>query len=248
MKICWSTLEDIYLTKSGNFKKGTKTYIYVEACSCCGYPYLTRKDRPGKFCSNSCSKFGDNNIMKNPNISRKNRTNSKGNVRDRGLALYETYVKQLSYAEETRAVYTRDDIKIVEVKCSKCKNWFRPTDRQIWNRIACLDGKKLGESRFYCSSECKADCDVYWKSTRTNHLKDNFYDLRIWRKEILMRADYMCEYCGKKATDAHHIRPIKLEPFFILDPDNGISCCEKCHYTYGHRGECSTSSLASVIC
>jgi len=61
----------------------------------------------------------------------------------------------------------------------------------------------------------------------------------------------ICEYgCGKEATDVHHIRPQKLEPFFSLDPDYGLACCEECHYKYGHKtgSECSTGNLAQIAC
>jgi len=48
----------------------------------------------------------------------------------------------------------------------------------------------------------------------------------------------------------HHSRPQKLEPGFVLDPDFGVACCEKCHYKYGHKPgtECSTGNLANMIC
>lgn len=70
----------------------------------------------------------------------------------------------------------------------------------------------------------------------------------MWSKEVLARADNICEYCGEIATDAHHIQPKKLEPFYALDPDNGIACCEECHYKYGHSGSCSTGALANTMC
>ena len=43
MKICWSNIEDIYLSIHGNFRYKNMTYIEKEACVGCGEPYLTKK-------------------------------------------------------------------------------------------------------------------------------------------------------------------------------------------------------------
>jgi len=47
----------------------------------------------------------------------------------------------------------------------------------------------------------------------------------------------ICDGCGKEATH-----------FFKLDPDLAWSVCERCHYKYGHKDECSTGNLAQRIC
>jgi 5-methylcytosine-specific restriction endonuclease McrA len=84
------------------------------------------------------------------------------------------------------------------------------------------------------------------KNRKIYHTKE----YNIWRQEVLKRADYKCEYCGNDANTAHHIKPQKLEPFFSLDPDYGVSCCRRCHYKYGHEigTECSTTNLANILC
>jgi hypothetical protein len=69
------------------------------------------------------------------------------------------------------------------------------------------------------------------------------YELSIWRTAVLTQHDHICEYCGDIANIAHHIIPKKLAPFFALDPDNGIACCEECHYKYGHTAECLPVTL-----
>jgi len=40
---------------------------------------------------------------------------------------------------------------------------------------------------------------------------------------------------------------VKTHPYLALDPDNGISFCEECHYKIGHKTgtECSTGNLAN---
>jgi 5-methylcytosine-specific restriction endonuclease McrA len=69
-----------------------------------------------------------------------------------------------------------------------------------------------------------------------------------FREYVLERDNYKCQYCGQKAEHVHHERPQKLEPFFALDPDLAWSVCEKCHYKYGHKDECSTGKLANMVC
>ena len=102
--------------------------------------------------------------------------------------------------------------------------------------------------------ECKQICPIFnFHYYEYNTKIDSLYtseEYQTWRLNILNREDYKCEYCDEQATDVHHSRPQKLEPGFVLDPDFGVACCERCHYKYGHKTgtECSTSNLANKIC
>ena len=73
-------------------------------------------------------------------------------------------------------------------------------------------------------------------------------EYETFRNFVLERDSYICQFCGDEATDVHHERPQKLEPFFALDPDYAWSCCKECHYEKGHKDECSTGNLAQIIC
>jgi len=175
----------------------------------------------------------------------------KGGVSKLGLPLYDTYACQL-WADETRCVF-KDNLKLVEVKCTKCRKWFIPTIDAVQNRMKFLNEKITSECRFYCSEECKENCEVFgqYKYPKGYKKLNDYYtksELDVWRKEVLKRAGYLCEYCGEKANISHHVKPKKLEPFFVLDPDYGMACCKECHNKYGHRDECSTRFLASKIC
>jgi len=156
----------------------------------------------------------------------------------------------------------------IQVRCKnhKCENskekngWFTTTYKHIYQRIAALDVNQSGGTFLYCSNECKKECTLYNVNStslvnqflRTTKIPDFDYtqdEYNTWRAEVLKRADYVCEYCQEeKATDCHHIKPQKLEPFFSLDPDYGLACCEKCHYKHGHKDECSTGQLAIKQC
>lgn len=179
----------------------------------------------------------------------------KGGVKALNLPLYETYAKQIDWCEEVRCVLQKG-LKILQVRCSYnvCREWYTPSICHVVNRIQVLKDNRGGNNQFYCSEECKYKCSIYNTSIRQMMFtedKANYtpYELKIWREEVLKRADYECEYCGKKATIAHHVRTKKLEPFFALDPDNGLACCEWCHYKYGHSDPlCSTGYLANISC
>lgn len=174
--------------------------------------------------------------------------NYKGGVYKLNIPLFDTHDKHINYAEQTRYVY-ENGLKVLQVMCAKCENWFTPTRSSVNRRRLALEGKKGGECKFYCSDVCKERCEVFNRRQYPKGFNNNIKnDYKVWRQEVLRRNKYECEFCGDTATEAHHERPKKLEPFFALDPDNGIACCEKCHNKYGHKDECSTGKLASIIC
>lgn len=180
----------------------------------------------------------------------------KGGVKKANLPLYDTYAQQLYFAEEVKPYLDKDNRKLLQIKCTKCENFYVPKRDAVVDRIRSLNGKKPGEHRFYCSQKCKDNCEIYGKNYRSYLTMDKIeniksytnHELSVWSKEVLKNANYICEICGNKATQAHHIKPKKLEPFFALDLDNGIACCKKCHNKHCHVDECSTWSLSRVKC
>ena len=70
-----------------------------------------------------------------------------------------------------------------------------------------------------------------------------FYKSRVWlkvRQTILMRDNYLCQHCGKPATEVHHIKHLTEDnvndPNISLNPDNLVSLCWVCHRRE-HKGE-----------
>ena len=178
--------------------------------------------------------------------------NWKGGVSKKGLPLYNTYSKLL-WPEEVTYI-TVDYLKLLNVKCTKCDKWFTPTTDEVQRRLKCLNGTITSENRFYCSSICKNTCSIYGQIKYPKYFnisKELVYttgELKIWAKEVLHRDNNICAFCGEYANTAHHIDPKKLEPYKALDPDNGIACCEVCHFKYGHNNECSTGGLSHIVC
>lgn len=256
MKICWDNLEGIKLTVNGVFLKNNRdSYIYVDSCKRCGDPYLTLKHRPSDYCCKSCSYTGRKYSKKaKRNMSKAKKGDKshfwKGGVTMKRLPLYDTYAHRL-WCDEVDYEYV-DGLKILKVGCVNCNKMFVPKLNNLIHRVRYLEGKEVCESRFYCSDECKVICPIFGQHKYPKGHKSDFEyteeEYLIWRKEVMSRANYKCEYCGKRAVDAHHIRPKALEPFFALDPDYGLACCEECHYNYAHRDDCNTALISNVIC
>ena len=152
--------------------------------------------------------------------------------------------------------------KEIQVHCKNhnCVNskekdgWFTPKSQQFDDRKRSIE-HILGHDGyyFYCCEECKIECPLYNIKVDPNKIikkPSTSSEYQTWRNEVLKRENYECEYCGEPATHAHHSRPQKLEPGFVLDPDFGVACCEKCHYKYGHKKgtNCSTGKLANKMC
>lgn len=75
MKICWTNIEGLHLTKNGNFNKDNVSYIYHDSCSRCGDPFLSHNP-VAKYCGYSCSSTGRKFTKE---TKRKMSRNNKGN-------------------------------------------------------------------------------------------------------------------------------------------------------------------------
>jgi len=190
---------------------------------------------------------------------RKLRESHKGQGK-RTIKYLKDQYKIFSKVEEMRYNPNKPDEKEIQVHCKNhlCKNskeqrgWFTPTGRQLEQRIGAIEhifGNDAGY--LYCSEKCKEECPLFNLINDPNRTVIKLYtseEYQTFRQQVLKRESYLCEYCESKATHVHHSRPQKLEPGFVLDPDFGVACCEKCHYKYGHKNECSTGQLAGITC
>lgn len=163
-----------------------------------------------------------------------------------------------SRIEEMRYNPDKPEEKEIQVHCKNhnCSNskeqggWFTPKHTEINERIHQIE-KGYDGSYFYCSNECKISCPLY--NLRSDPIKNNELpyaekEYEMWKQQVLTQDNYECQKCG--STDnlhCHHVIPVKLEPMFSLDPDNGIVLCKDCHYKYGHRNgsKCSTGNLSN---
>lgn len=246
----------MYLTRNGNLRKrgdsrgGSNMYVYVESCGYCGKPFLaTKKLLKGKTvidecCCHSCVRSKDK---------------SKGGVCRLGIPLYDTYAPQFPETFEKTKPIMVGKIKALGVRChnSDCRKWFVPKLFEVKNRKRSFCVGDNGWNNFYCTNKCKDGCPVYGKQKYregegpgASEPPYTSQEYQLYRKVVLERENYVCEYCGKKAAEVHHEKSQKTDPIFALDPDYGHACCKECHYKYGHKKgtECSTGNLAKKIC
>jgi len=185
---------------------------------------------------------------------------AKGRMKDRKLRnkISTTLKKGIDYYLETYPFFSNIE-KIKEgknkeilVKCKNCGKYFEPNGTQLYERIRQLEKIDGNDGcYFYCSEECKQQCPLYNLKQNPLKITKKYYtdeEYQTFRKFVLERDNYKCQYCGEKAEHVHHEKPQKLEPFFALDPDFAWSVCKKCHYKYGHKDECSTGKLSNIIC
>lgn len=180
------------------------------------------------------------------NNAGKNNHGWKGGITKLNIALYDTFASQLYPVEETRRSDQNQDY--LEVKCSKCQKWFIPKQNQTSNRILGINGKTQGESRFYCSEECKENCDIYKRVSKPKGIgkqKTNEVSKEL-RKMVLKLDDYECQKCGskeRKLLQVHHIYGAMLNPIFANDPDACITLCKTCHKLIHALPGCSYKDL-----
>jgi len=179
--------------------------------------------------------------------------------RKRTIKMLKEKYTLFSKIEEMRYNPDKPKEKEIQVHCKNhnCSNskeqggWFTPTNIQLYERIRNVEHHGLDNSYYYCSQKCKNECPLFNLHSdpfKNNEIPYTSQEYQTFRNFVLERDDYKCQYCEDLATDVHHERSQKLEPFFALDPNLAWSCCEKCHYTKGHKDECSTGALANRIC
>lgn len=65
-------------------------------------------------------------------------------------------------------------------------------------------------------------------------------EYKQWQKSVFKRDNHTCQLCKKTKCPiaAHHIYPKAKYPDKVLDVNNGITLCDKCHHkTIGHEDE-----------
>ena len=165
----------------------------------------------------------------------KNSSRWKGGYASKNIPMYDTYSKQLSYADECRRYPF--DRNILEVKCTYCGRWFTPTRSQVYDRIRALEGKQLGEQRLYCSNECKKACPIFGKILYPKGFqKETSREVQPELRQLRFEIDkYRCQKCGKHQDEltvplhCHHIEGIRWEPLESADIDKCITFCKDCH-------------------
>jgi hypothetical protein len=141
----------------------------------------------------------------------------KGGVVTRNIPLYNTYYKQLDTYEEVRR--SSIDENILEVRCTYCNKWYIPKRTSVRSRIQNIKGNinYRSENRFYCSDECKGNCDLFnQKLFPKSFLNPRSITREVQpqlRKMVLERDNWTCQKCNEVSNlHCHHIDPVINNP------------------------------------
>jgi 5-methylcytosine-specific restriction endonuclease McrA len=187
-----------------------------------------------------------------PRITEQRKQYNKDNVSQikqyrKDNALFESYFKKLEVFEEIRPCL--ENLKLLEVKCAYCGKWTKPTNLQVKNRLQSFNGTNAGESRFYCSENCKQSCPIYNKIKWPRGFKKatSREVVPLLRQLVLERDGYTCQKCGATTETAqlhvHHEKSYTLNKVMANDPDNCITLCKDCHKQVHSREGCKYSDL-----
>lgn len=156
-------------------------------------------------------------------------------------AKFDIYAPQLEIAEEIRNANGN-----LEVKCTYCGKWFKPSNSDVICRIEVLTGERSGEARFYCSNDCKKECSIYnqkkypkdFKPSTSREVQPEL------RQMVFKRDEYECQICGStKSLHCHHITGVVQNPIESADVDNCITLCKKCHKWIHTQSGCTHDDL-----
>lgn len=162
---------------------------------------------------------------------------------DRRSAKYEIYAHKLTVEESPKK---GKNGKLL-VSCTKCGEYFVPTNLEVRNRVKALEGKRSGECRLYCSQECKYTCEIYGVKNDPYAKHASIERDQAWVKAIKKRARFTCERCGSKENlEAHHEIPVKVDQSLVNDEDNGICLCHECHMKAHSESGCTLADLRNL--
>lgn len=155
--------------------------------------------------------------------------NYKGGISSSDKASYSTYSSKLIPFNSIKSVVFNGHL-IISTQCHYCGRYFEPSTTEVIARIKSINSG-VGESNFYCSSDCKLNCSTY---KRRNKPKSNNLTREVQpelRKLVLVRDLYICKKCrkNKSSLHCHHITGILENPIESADIDNCITLCSDCH-------------------
>ena len=65
----------------------------------------------------------------------------------------------------------------------------------------------------------------------------NSIEFHIWRNKVFLHDEWTCWICGKYGglLHPHHLLSFSRYPELRFSPNNGVTLCKFCHYTYGNH-------------
>jgi len=140
----------------------------------------------------------------------------------------------------------RNSNNILEVKCTYCSKWYKPTWIEINNRIKSLHYQGDGGRNLYCSNSCKQECPTYrqrkypkgYKISTSREVQSEL------RKLVFEKDNWLCVKCGAdESLQCHHIDPVVNNPIESADINNCITLCKECHRESHKKDGCKYGEL-----
>jgi hypothetical protein len=142
----------------------------------------------------------------------------------------------------------------IEIQCAYCGKWYIPIRVQLYNRLLSINRLKGGESRLYCSNECKQACPTYnqriypkdYKPSTSREVQPQL------RQMVFERDNWTCQKCNVYKDDlevpihCHHIDPVSQNPIESADVDNCITLCKNCHKKVHQLPDCGYIELHCI--
>lgn len=112
------------------------------------------------------------------------------------------------------------------------------------NQLANYSAKRC----IFCAPKANSGVNHYkWNGGEENPIKvlRGSAEYKAWRLDVFQRDWFTCQMpgCGYKGKDiqAHHIEPVRENESRILERENGITLCFKCHFpTRGKESDYET--------
>ncbi len=190
----------------------------------------------------SGSLLGGKNNMTRKGHKQTEETKRKISETKKGKKLSEETKKRISEASKGRTFTkeTREKIsKTLKMSLAhkvihhseKAKKKMREVRLERKKRLGYLNTpearKKIGEAQ-------KGEKHWNWQGgiTPRNRGIRNSPEVRLWRKAIFERDDYICQICGQRGgnLNANHIKKFNDHPNLRFNLNNGITLCKKCHF------------------
>lgn len=170
----------------------------------------------------------------------------KGGVRQLKIPLYDTYAHQINFAEEIKIFFNENGLKLFQVRCTYCNQWFAPSTNIVEHRISALNGRSPGEKRLYCSTDCKKNCPTYNQKLYPKGFKrSSSREVDPYTRKLCFERDgWACQKCGiAKNLHCHHIKGYAQNKILANDVDNCITLCKFCHKEVHKQPGCGYSDL-----
>jgi len=177
--------EDLRKQMMSSMKKDSKQKKVLSKIAIKRFKKETKKQKSERI---KKAKLGSKRYFENEsNKKRQHRINSKKRTIKKIKKKYSIFYQ----VEEMRYEPGKEKERLIQVRCknNKCKNskeldgWFTSTNRQLEQRIAAIELPNGNDGLyFYCSEECKQECELFNLHEDPNRLNEyQKYSIKVYK-------------------------------------------------------------------